>query len=131
MKKTMIGQAVMVLSMFVAVTMYAAFAQAEEKENYVFAAQSNNIWILEKSSRRIVLVGYEKPDNPWKTEIVAVPAGFNLDNCRLTAVGIRGTAAFLQDASSGKLAFFHAKDDGSVTCYDDFSATKAFQEASE
>jgi hypothetical protein len=92
-------------------------AAAESDSDYLFSSQSNNTWVLHKSTRKMILVNFEKADNIWKSDIITIPDGFNLDKCVITAVGIRGTSVFLFDKSSSFITLFSAKDDGSIKAF--------------
>jgi len=60
------------------------------------------------------LIHYEAPQHTWKSKPVTIPEEFNLNDCDLRAVGVRGAAAFLTDKSSGLITFFDAQDNGTV-----------------
>ena len=85
-----------------------------EEGNFLFSSISNNIWALDKSTRQLILVNFEKSDEIWKSQPLIIPEGFNLNECKLKAVGVRGTAVFLADTSSGLVTFYDAQKNGTV-----------------
>jgi len=98
-------------------TFSAAPASAEPDGDYLVSSLSNNTWVLHKSTRKMLLVSFEKSENIWKSEVVTIPAEFNLDKCVVTAVGMRGTSVFLFDTSSSLITLFSADDKGKVKAY--------------
>jgi hypothetical protein len=93
----------------------AAFAESEG--NFIFSAESNSIWALNTSTKKLIFVQFKKPDKVWKSNQITVPIDFNLDKCLLKAVGARGTSAFLYDRSSGMTTFYEVKKDHSIEAY--------------
>jgi hypothetical protein len=85
-----------------------------EEGTFLFSSVSNNTWVLDKSSRQLILVNFEKTDDVWKSQPLTIPEGFNLDECKLMAVGARGTAVFLADTSSGLVTFYDAQKNGTI-----------------
>ena len=92
-------------------------ASADTDSDYLFSSLSNNTWVLQKSTRKLILVSFEKSEKIWKSEVVTIPAEFNLDRCAVTAVGMRGTSVFLFDQSSSRMTLYSAADDGSIKTY--------------
>ena len=103
----LLGAALLVLNPIIA-------SSAESQGNFIFSALSNSIWVLNKSTRKIIFVQFKKPDAIWKSNQVTVPVDFNLDKCVLKAVGGRGTSVFLYDKSSAMATFYQVKKDHSV-----------------
>jgi hypothetical protein len=117
MKKTIIMMGVCVLLVSVVIQIGGNQAVWAEEGSFLFSSISNNTWVLDKSSRQLILVNFEKPDQVWKSDPVTIPVNFDLSACQLEAVGIRGTAVFLIDTSAGLVTFYDAKDDGSVKVF--------------
>jgi len=92
-------------------------AFAEDEGNFIFSAQSNSIWVLNTSTKKLIFVQFKKPDNIWKSNQITVPIDFNLNKCVLKAVGSRGSFAFLCDRSSGMTTFYEVKKDHSIEAY--------------
>ncbi len=102
------------LMMFVISTILVSVASAESKGGFIFSPLSNAIWVLNKSTRKMIFVQFKKPDKMWKSNQVTVPVNFNLDKCELNAVGGRGTSVFLYDKSSAMTTFYQVKSDHTV-----------------
>lgn len=118
MKKSITTTCFLILLAFLAIgTFSSAPAIAETDSDYLFSSQSNNTWVLHKSTRKMILVNFEKKDKIWKSDTITIPDGFNIDKCVITAVGIRGTSVFLIDTSSSLITLFSANDDGSIKAY--------------
>lgn len=93
----------------------SAFAEGEG--NLIFSAESNSIWVLNTSTKKMIFVQFEEPDKVWKSNQITVPMDFNLDQCVLKAVGARGTSVFLFDKSSGMTTLYKVKSDHSVVAF--------------
>jgi hypothetical protein len=118
MKKTITIMAYFTLFSFFTIAVFSGtIAFAETGSDYLFSSQSNNTWVLKKSTRKLILVNFEKTDHIWKSKIITIPVEFNLNECVIKAVGIRGTSAFLFDKSSGLITLFSADDDGSIKTF--------------
>ena len=117
MKKTFIMTAICVLLVSVVIQTGGSQVVWAEEGNFLFSSISNNTWALDKSTRQLILVNFEKPDQVWKSNPIIIPDSFDLSACRLEAVGIRGTAVFLIDTSGGLVTFYDAKDDGSIKAF--------------
>ncbi len=115
MKKlcTMIGVFNFLMMCLISV-MFVSIASAESEGNLIFSAQSNSIWALNKSTRKMIFIQFIKPDTIWKSNQVNVLTYFNLNKCVLKAVGGRGTSVFLYDKSSGMTTFYQVQKDHSV-----------------
>ena len=85
-----------------------------EEGNFLFSSISNNTWVLDKSTRQLILFNFEKSDEIWKSQPLIIPEGFTLNECKLKAVGVRGTSVFLSDTSSGLLTFYNARKNGII-----------------
>jgi hypothetical protein len=95
--------------------MNVAFAESES--DLIFSAESNSIWVLNTSTKKLIFVQFEEPDKVWKSNQITVPIDFNLDKCVLKAVGARGTSVFLFDKSSGMTTLYKVKNDHSVAAF--------------
>ena len=95
--------------------MNVAFAESEG--NFMFSAESNSIWVLNTSTKKLIFVQFKEPDKVWKSNQITVPKDFNLDKCVLKAVGSRGTFAFLCDRSSGMTTLYKVNKDHSIEAY--------------
>jgi hypothetical protein len=94
---------------------------AEDGMDVMFATESNSVWILDKATRQLRYLQYMKQD-VWKSNIVNVPAEFNLEECEIKAVGKRGTCLFLCDKSQGLVVLFQVLKDQTVITYPVISA---------
>jgi hypothetical protein len=92
-------------------------AFADEGSNLKFSAESNSIWVLNTSTKKLIFVQFEEPHKTWESTPITVPVDFNLDKCVLKAVGARGTSVFLFDKSSGKTTLYKVKSDHSVASF--------------
>ena len=104
-------------SFFAIVTFSNTTVFAESGSDYLFSSKSNNTWILNKLTRKLILVNFEKADNIWKSKVISIPGEFNLNECTIEAVGMRGTSVFLIDMSSSLITLFSAEDDGSIKTF--------------
>jgi len=95
--------------------MNTAFAESEG--HLIFSAESNSIWVLNTSTKKLIFVQFEELDKIWKSNQITVPMDFNLDKCVLKAVGARGTSVFLFDKSSGATTLYKVKSDHSVASF--------------
>lgn len=102
------------LAMSVTVLVFVNTAYAESGDDFIYSSQSNSIWVLSKSTRKMIYVQFAKEDALWKSNQVPVPANFNLDKCVLKAVGSRGGSVFLCDKSSGMITLYQVNKDQSV-----------------
>jgi len=118
MKKTIIAVGIGMLLVTAILQMGGRAAVWAGEGKFLFSSVSNNTWVLDTSTRQLILINFEKPDKTWKSKPVSVPAGFDVNQSRLKAVGVRGTAVVLQDTSSGLVTFFDAKDDGSIVAFE-------------
>jgi hypothetical protein len=81
--------------------------------NFILSAQSNSIWVLNKSSRKMMFIQLEEKE-VWKSHTITIPAGFDMEKCKLEAVGGRGTSVFLYDKTSGKVTLYKVKKDHTI-----------------
>jgi len=95
--------------------MNVAFAESES--NLIFSAESNSIWVLNTSTKKLIFVQFEEPDKVWKSNQITVPIDFNLDKCVIKAVGARGTSVFLFDKSSGMTTLYKVQKDHSIEAF--------------
>lgn len=117
MRKTIIMLGICVLLASLVIQTGGNQAVWAEESGFLFSSNSNNTWALDTSTRQLILVNFEKPDQVWKSNPVTIPDSFDLSTSHLEAVGIRGTAVFLIDTSGGLVTFYDAKDDGSVSVF--------------
>ena len=118
MKKFCTGIGVFALLMMCVISVIrVGTASAESGDNFIFSAQSNSIWVLNKSTKQMIFVQFQKEDKVWKSNQVTVPASFNLDKSVLKAVGGRGTSVFLYDKASGMTTLYRVNKDHSVAKY--------------
>lgn len=117
MKKIIAALSFFTLFWVIAYGTYGTTVFAETDSDYLYSSKSNNTWILKKSTRKLILVNFEKADHIWKSKVIIIPDEFNLNKCIITAVGIRGTSVFLFDKSSSLITLFSAGADGSIKTY--------------
>ncbi len=86
-------------------------------DNFLSSAESNSIWVLNKSTRKMIFVQFKKTDRVWKSNQITVPANYNLDRSELRAVGSRGTSVFLFDKDTGLTTLYSVNKDRSVARY--------------
>jgi len=96
-----------------------ASASAESGENYVVTAYGQNIWVLNKATRKFVFYQIEKKGDLWKSEQVTVPPEVNLNECLFQAAGRRGAEVILLDKSTGIMTMYEVKSNHSVEKYQD------------
>ena len=89
-------------------------ASAENAGNLMFSAHSNSVWVINKSTRKMIFIRFLNEDDIWKSNDVSIQADFNLDKCTLRAVGARGASAFLCDTSSGLITIYQAQKDHTI-----------------
>jgi len=89
-----------------------------EGDKFLFSSVSNNTWAIEKSTRKLILIHFEGPQETWKSKPVSIPDSFDLNRSQLKAVGARGTSAFLYDATAGLVTLFDANDNGSIVTFE-------------
>jgi hypothetical protein len=100
-------------------------APAETADNhFLYSAQSNSLWVLNKTTRKLMLTIFENPGYVWKSRKGSVPDDFNLENAVLIAVGSRGKFVFLCDQITGKVLFFNVTGDGFIERYSEFDGAK-------
>ena len=118
MKKIIVLRCFVILfSFFVIVAFSNTTVFAEADGDYLSSSESNNTWVLKKSTRKLMLVNFEKTDYIWKSKVVTIPDEFNLNECTIKAVGRRGTSVFIFDKSSSLITLFSADDDGSIVTF--------------
>ena len=83
MRKTIIMLGICVLLVSVVIQTGANQAAWAEEGDFLFSAISNNTWVLDKSSRQLILVNFEDSEKVWKSQPITIPEGFNLNGCRL------------------------------------------------
>ena len=94
-------------------------ASAQSGEDYVVTAYGQNIWVLNKATRKIVFYQIEKKGDVWKSEPATVPASVNLEQCLFQSAGRRGAEVILLDKSTGVLTMYEVKSNHSVKKYQD------------
>ena len=118
MKKIIVLRCFVILFSFCVIVAFSnttVFAEADG--DYLSSSESNNTWVLKKSTRKLMLVNFEKTDYIWKSKVVTIPDEFNLNECTIKAVGRRGTSVFIFDKSSSLITLFSADDDGSIVTF--------------
>ena len=85
--------------------------------SFLFSAESNSAWILDKNTRKLIYIQFKKPDKIWKSNTVVVPPEFILDRCIFKAVGGRGTSVFIHDPSTGMTTLYNVKKDHSIESF--------------
>ncbi len=86
-------------------------------DNFLSSAESNSIWVINKSTRKMVFVQFQKEDKVWKSNQVTVPPSYNMDTSELKAVGSRGTSVFLFDKDLGLITLYRVNKDRTVASY--------------
>jgi hypothetical protein len=114
MRKTPIMMGICALLVSVVIQTGGNQAVWAEEGGFLFSSISNNTWALDKSTRQLILMNFEKPDQVWKSNPVTIPENFDLSACRLETVGVRGTAVFLLDTAGGLVTFYDAQKDGTI-----------------
>ena len=76
-------------------------AFAEDGQQYTFSAQANSVWILNKTTRKMMSLKFEKQDKVWKSDPFQIPPTYNIDHCAFQIVGRKGQALLVFDTSSG------------------------------
>jgi hypothetical protein len=82
----------------------------------------NNSWILNKTTRKLIFVQFKKKDKLWKSEVVSIPASYDLNHSVWIPAGVKVNSVFLHDQSSGMATLFTVKGDHSVEKYLDYNA---------
>ncbi|MBN2516525.1 MAG: hypothetical protein JXC33_10900 [Deltaproteobacteria bacterium] len=85
--------------------------------NLLFSTESNSIWVLNKATKKLIYMRFVKPDEVWKSNPVPIPAEFNVEHCKINAVGRIGDYVFLIDKSQGLVTFFQAQSNHTVDGY--------------
>jgi hypothetical protein len=98
---------------------FVSTASAQSGEDYAVTAYGQNIWVLNKATRKLIFYQIEKKGDVWKSEQVTVPAGVNLDQCLFQSAGRRGAEVILLDKSTGTLTMYEVKSNHSVKKYQD------------
>ena len=96
-------------------------AFAEDGKNCIFAAQNNSVWVLNKTTRKMIFVRFEKQREIWKSDPFQIPATYNIDHCAFQIAGRYGQAIVLFDTSSGVAAVYEVKGNRSIEKYLDLS----------
>ena len=89
-----------------------AFAQRDK--NFTFSAAASSVWVLNKSTGKIIFLKFEKKDKIWKSFSVNVPLSVNVDKCQIQSFARRGLCLFLFDLSSGMATVYKVKSDHSI-----------------
>jgi hypothetical protein len=100
---------------------------AQVNETFISTAYLNNMWILNKATRKLIFIQFKADDKIWKSEPITIPKNFNVQSCILTYAGARGDHVFLLDQSSGMTTIFEAKSNHKVEKWLDFDAGKELQ----
>lgn len=108
--------AVLVLGFGVGI-MVLTHTPALAEDNFLFSAESNNIWVLNKATKKMFFMQFQKEDTIWKSNMVTLPSDMNVDALKIKSVGSRGTSLMVVDRSSGKVTMYTVNDDRSVRKY--------------
>ena len=84
MRKTIIMLGICVLLVSVVIQTGGNQAAWAEEGNFLFSSVSNNTWVIDKSTRQLILVNFEESETVWKSQPITIPEGFNLNECKLT-----------------------------------------------
>lgn len=118
MKKSCTAIGIFLFVIMVALTTFTVSpALSEDKGNLLFSVESNSVWILNKATKKIIFMRFVAPSEVWKSNTAAIPAEFNVEHCKIKAVGRVGDFAFLIDQSKGLVTFFEAQKDHTVKSY--------------
>ena len=98
---------------------FVGAASAQSGEDYVVTAYGQNIWVLNKATRKIIFYQIEKKGDVWKSEQATIPAEINLDQCIFQAAGRRGAEVILLDKSTGTMTMYEVKSNHSIDKYQD------------
>jgi hypothetical protein len=98
---------------------FISTTSAQSDEQFIVTAYGQNIWVLNKATRKLIFYQIEKKGDVWKSEQVAVPAEVNLDQCLFQAAGRRGGEVILLDRSTGIMTMYEVKNNHSVKKYQD------------
>ena len=116
MKRDIMKIGLIVLSaVFIVSVLYSGPVHAEN--DFLFSPMSNSIWVLKKSTRKLIFIQFQKKEEIWKSNAILIPPEFNPNECGLFAVGSRGTAVHLYDKSSGLITFYDVEKDHSVRTF--------------
>jgi hypothetical protein len=94
-----------------------ADAPAWAGEDFLFSGESNNVWVVNKATKKMVFVQFQKEETIWKSNLVTLPSDLNMDALKIQAVGSRGTSVIVSDKSSGRVTMYTVNDDRSVRKY--------------
>jgi hypothetical protein len=91
-------------------------------DQFISVGGYKNIWILNKTTRKLIFVQFKKKDKLWKSEVVSIPASYDLKHSVWIPAGAKVSSIFLHDQSSGMTTLFTVKGDHSVEKYLDYNA---------
>ncbi|UCF00884.1 MAG: hypothetical protein JSV14_10825 [Deltaproteobacteria bacterium] len=116
---------VALICLFVAVSCFgfAGTGHTVSGEKFLTAGSYINIWVLNKETRKMMFVSFQEADELWKSQVVTIPAHYNLDKCVLSAAGGRGKAVFLHDSSSGMKTMFLVDKNRTVVQFMELNGT--------
>jgi hypothetical protein len=92
-------------------------APAWAGEDFLFSAEANNVWVVNKATKKMVFLQFQKEETIWKSNLVTLPSDLNMDALKIQTVGSRGTSVIVSDNSSGKVTMYTVNDDRSVRKY--------------
>jgi hypothetical protein len=100
---------------------FVSTTSAKSEEELIVTAYGQNIWVLNKATRKFIFYQIEKKGDVWKSEQVAVPAEVNLDQCLFQSAGRRGAEVILLDNSTGIMTMYEVKSNHSIKKYQDIN----------
>jgi len=104
-------------------------ASAKNDEQFISVGGYVSSWIINKTTRKLIFVQFRKKDELWKSEVVSIPASYDLNHSVLMLAGVKANSVFFQDQSSGMTTFFTIKNDHSVEKYLDYNAGEDLKSA--
>ncbi len=96
---------------------------AQNGNNFMASAAGGSLWVLNKSTRRLMFVQFTGKDKIWKSLPINIPSNYNVEECRLQSFGRRGVGLLLFDISSGLATAYAVQRDHSIEKGIDLSFT--------
>lgn len=86
-------------------------------DDFIFLRRSASVWVLNKVTKKIAFIKFVKDKEIWKSNIIDVPAGFDVNTLKLELAGAKVTSVFLCDPSTGKATMFTVQSDHSILTF--------------